>query len=189
MSRIGSRKAWLGLAAVGVTMALSSAAFACVSYTGTMRVTGSGGAGESVNIGNGRGMTFCPGYPKGKAKASSGGSVNVSMSKSPLDSCGLGTRLKAGTYVVGFLKTGAFTRSDVTDTSNKDGSRVRKGNCNSGATPLGTMTIDAAGKGSGTYTLPSDVGPKSGPTDEAAVCVMDFFTQGNSGNMTPLSII
>lgn len=191
MSRTGSRKAWLGLVAVAATMALGSTAFACVTYTGKLTVRGQG-LGESVNIGNGKGMTFCPGYPKGKAKAALGGQVSISVTKSPIDSCGEGRRLRAGDYLVAYAATGAYTRSDPYDTSNKDGSRVRKNGCSFVAGPtsrtLGTVTVDDLGKAAGTFTLPTDVGTKSGPTDEAAICIVDVRF-GNTGNIAPLTII
>ncbi|MEO7836592.1 MAG: hypothetical protein ABIS21_02985, partial [Acidimicrobiales bacterium] len=190
MARTGKKQAWMGLMATGATMALGSSALACVTFTGKMVVKGNRGIGEVTNVGNGQGMGFCAGYPLGKAKATLGGSVTVTVSKNPKEACNPGVRLPEGTYVVSYAVTGAFTRSDPTDKSNVDGTRQRVTNCNPSVgvnvRPIGTMSVDSLGKGTGTFTLPSDFGTVSGPTDEAAICVLDEFLEGNVGNQAPL---
>jgi len=191
MSQRSGKKVWLGLAAAGASVALTSTALACVTYTGRLTVRGIG-IGEVTNVGNGAGMAFCAGYPLGKAKAPLGGTVSVTVAKNPASACNPGIKLPAGDYVVSYAVSGAFTRSDPTDKSNTDGSRTRVTNCNPSVgpsvRPIGTMTVDSLGKGTGTYTLPN-FGTASGPTDEAAICVLDVFTKGNVGNQVPLTII
>ncbi len=193
MSRGGRSKICGGVVVAGVAMAVAGSALACVTFTGKMVVKGNRGIGEVINVGNGTGMGFCAGYPVGKAKATLGGTVTVAVSKNPRDACNHGVRLPEGTYVVSYAVTGAFTRSDPKDTSNDDGSRQRITNCNPSiginVRPIGTMAVDSLGKGTGTYTLPSDFGTASGPTDEAAICVLDEFLEGNVGNQAPLTIL
>ena len=190
MSRRNGRRAWAGLAVGGATIALTSSALACVAFTGKMVVKGNAGTGQVTAVGSGNGMSWCPGYPLGRAKATLGGSVTVTVTKNTWDTCNAGLRLAAGDYLVLYSISGAHGRSDPTDKSNADGSRPWIVDCYPPRPDqtrlIGTMTIDSVGKGAGTYTLPN-FGTVSGPTDEAAICLSDNF--GNAGNQAPVTMI
>ncbi len=191
MSQRSRKRLLAGFTTGGAALLLSSSAWACATFMGKMVVTGQG-TSMVTSIGtDSAGMTWCPGYPIGKAKAARGSTITVTVKKNPWDSCDPGVRLPEGTYQVNYSNGAAHTRSDPTDKSNYDGSRGWEIDCASPANPLntttlGTMTVDTFGKGSGTYTLPTS-GVASGPTDEAAVCVSDLI--GNNGNQAPVTIL
>lgn len=191
---------------IGAASALCSSAWACAVLAGKMVVSGNAGTGTVTAIGDGNqnDYAWCPGYPSGKAKATRGGSVTITVSKSGTLGCATGSRparLDAGTYNVNYLNGPAFTRSHKADTDNSDGSRTWRDHClyeddtildqvlpdtepEEGIVRIGTMTVNEFGKGNGTYAIPA-TGVTSGPTDEAAVCV---YARG-LGNMVPLTIV
>lgn len=188
----GRRGLWTGAVVGTVVLAVSSAAWACTVFQGKMVVTGNAGTGSVRVIGNGA-MSWCPGYPMGKAKSNLGGTVTITLSKAGIEGDGCvprKSRLPAGTYDVNYVNGAAFTRSDKKDKNNDDGSRDWIIDCMSPADPptltIGGMTIDDYGKGTGTYSLPP-FGQLSGPTDEAAICVSDRL--GNYGQQAPVSIV
>lgn len=188
----GSRKHLMaGFGMVGALLMLGSAASACAVFKGKMVVAGKGTSVVTAIGTDNSSMAWCPGYPLGKAKAARGGTVTITVSKNPSDSCDPGVRLAAGDYQVNYSNGAAHNRSGPTDKSNADGSRAWVIDCASPANPLntvtiGTLTVDSLGKGTGTYTLPT-TGVASGPNDEAAVCVSDMF--GNNGNQAPVTIL
>lgn len=174
-----------------IVIGLSSSAWGCTIFRGKMVVSGNKGTGSVTVIGNNGAMSWCPGYPMGKAKATLGGSVTITVTKAGLGACVPKTsRLPYGTYDVNYVNGAAFTRSDTTDKNNDDGSRDWVADCMSPADPpsvkIGEMAISDFGKGNGTYALPP-VGVLSGPTDEAAICVSDLL--GNYGLQAPVSIV
>ena len=191
MSQRSRKRLLAGFTAGGAVLVLSSSAWGCATFLGKMVIAGQG-TSMVTSIGtNDTSMTWCPGYPIGKAKAARGSTITVSVSKNPWDSCDPGVRLPEGTYQVNYSNGAAHTRSGTTDKSNYDGSRGWQIDCASPANPLntvtiGSMTVDSLGKGSGTYTLPA-TGVASGPNDEAAICVSDLI--GQNGNQAPVTIL
>jgi len=192
MAQRGRSPLLVGAVLAAAVMMVSSSAWACAVFKGKMVVQGNRSTNVVTAIGKATtGMTWCSGYPMGRAKATLGGSVTVTMSKNPVDACLPGLKLDAGTYQVNYANGAAHRRSDPADKNNKDGSRAWVIDCASPVNPLnttvlGTMSIDSNGTGTGTYTLPS-TGVVSGPTDEAAVCVSDV--SGNNGNQAPVAIL
>lgn len=155
-SLVGSRKrVMLGFGVVVSVMALAAAAYACTAYKGTFTVTPTGGTGSGVSsaVGNGTGMNYCS-TSWGATFASTGQAFNASVSAG---GCATAGQLKNGTYTVNYFPG---------DSSN---------DCmNPGGIPLGTMSVNSAGSGSGSYNLAHAV-PGSGQ-----ICVSDLTAgQGN----------
>lgn len=159
--RGGRRGLLLGSLAGAGALALSSSALACTVFMGKMTVVGNAGTGAAISIGNEESMSWCSGYPLGKAKATLGGSITVTVkkagihatdpsSRTPPAPAGAepckradgslvpgSSRLLAGSYAVNFYNgenpTG-FVRAGKTDTENYDGTRNWSFDCMSNTT-------------------------------------------------------
>lgn len=176
-----SRKGVLFTATVlAVVLALASAAFACTEFRGKMVVTG--GGGTSTVYGNGSSMgysTTCT--SSAGAKGSSGSSITVTVS-SASSTCNSKTLPQYNDYKVTFLLGAVYV----------SGSRKHDCMYNGGhpyTVPLGSMSVDSTGYGTGSYKLPS--GLTANKTGEwSGVCVSDpVYNPSLYGNQAPITII
>jgi hypothetical protein len=189
-----TRRGWLVVAAgvVAAALMVDSAAYACSYFRGTMTVTG--GGGTTTVVGSGKGMTYCRGYPKDSAAAPAGGAhgtsgSSITITVAPSSGCS-DAALGPDTYDVNFIQGKAYTYTvDATTHKRTYAARralscIVRGNGVSALTP-GSLIVPVGGTASGTFKLPTNL-TKSGPSDAAAVCVVDSF--GDSALQAPVII-
>lgn len=170
---------------------LSSAAFACTTFKGTMTVTGNAttgrtltnpGAGTSTAVGNpNAGMAYCTLTPGATAKAT-GGTVTVGV-VATTGTCASG--LVNGTvYDINYVNGRAFY--DPPNPNSPYGWQI---DCMSpigaGQVKLGQQTAASGGIPTATYNLPN--GSTNAANEDSAVCVSD--STGNIGNQAPVQIV
>lgn len=203
MARVGGHKRFItGFAAAGAAgLIFTSASFACTTFRGRMTIQGKG-TGIVTVLGNNGDMTWCPSYPKGKAKANLGGEIVINLYKAgPLgDGCvPRKSKLPEGVYDVNYTNKG-FTRTNIYDKDNTDATRQYSIDCMTILDPnrekrykvIGEIGVDAFGRGTGTFRIPTtdydgSPGVVSGPTDEAAICVSG--RDGRNGLQAPVTIV
>ncbi len=198
------KKVAFGAVALGTTLTLASAAFACTTYKGKMTVRNENTAigGTSEAIGSGSGMNYCQ-SPTGGAEAHPGvvGEDVVVVSVSP-QATGCVFQLPDRLYKVNFVNYGkvfskgkfidkpAFTISGTTYTRTYDCMTPN----DSGVVNIsGGHTMNVVnGSATGTYTIPTSttngtVRSNTAGTDASGVCVSD--NGAFNGNQAPLHIV
>lgn len=152
---------------------MTGTAFACTTFQGRFTVTPSApGSGSVTAVGNNSGMGYCGSGPSGNAQfATPGGGFSAVVAR---DDTGCnGSKLPAGLYTVTFSKGPSVNNNGVYDATIND--------CmNLSTNQLGTMVVDTAGNGSGSYTL-------TAPAGDAQICVSD--PTGGRGNQVPVKVI
>lgn len=175
-------------------MSLSSAAFACVIFTGRLDVTGANGA-TSTSIGArtnpSAGLQYCVPPTDGAASAPAG---TVTVSVSPADQCLdplTGTnQLRDGTYDVAFLgKAYSIRRGTLTQT---DQCFFPDNTTNTKLDAIGTLNV-SGGAGSDSFTIPANA-MRNGPNNRAAVCIREqvanpTFPSSAHGNSAAVTVL
>ncbi len=170
-----------------VMLGVTSAAWACTVFLGSITLQGNASTSTITFYGNGTGMGHTCLSGNGAA-ANSPGSVKVTV-RGINNSCGNHKLPSAYTYGVSFISNGF--NEDIFDTKRNcmwnGGHADRIPLFNSSGSS--TIAVDSTGFGSGTYKLPSGL-PKNSFPDEAAVCVSDKNTSPSTyGNAAPLAIV
>lgn len=186
------RKIWgSGFAAAAVMLVLASTAYACVLAKGTATVTGSVRASNTMT-GSGTSHAYCTGGgPTTSAAGPASSTVSASFAAS---TTGCVYQLSQGTYDVKLRNTPAAPATP-NGYKGSDGSSWTLGasmGCFSGATggtmytlSPPTMTVNASGTGSGSWTVPSGA-TSNGTTDASVFCVKN---QANSdGFLAPFRV-
>ncbi len=170
-----------------VVLGVTSAAWACTVFVGSITLQGNASTSTITFYGNGTSMGHSCLSGNGAA-ANSPGSVKVTV-RGINNSCGNHKLPSAYTYGVSFISNGFD--GNIYDTSRdcmwNGGHPDRIALFNSSGSS--TISVDSTGFGSGTYKLPSGL-PKNSFPDEAAVCVSDKNTSPSTyGNAAPLAIV
>ncbi len=187
MNRIRRRGAIFVTAVLMVVLGVTSSAWACTIFVGSMTVQGNASTNAITFYGNGKSMGHtCK--SGSRASANTPGSVKVTV-RGINNSCGNHKLPSAYTYGVSFISNGFD--ADIFDT-------VRDCMWNGGhpdtialfnSSGSSTLPVDSTGFGSGTYKIPSGL-PKNSYPDEAAVCVSDKNTSPSTyANAAPLAIL
>jgi hypothetical protein len=157
-----------------LVLGITSAAWACTVFVGSMTLKGNASTSSITFYGNGTSMGH-------KCKAGTGtsanspGSVTVTVRGTNTTNCGASKLPSSYTYGVTFISDGF--NGDIYDTSrdcmwNGGHSQSIILYNSSGSSTIG---VDSTGYGTGTYNLPSGLPANSSP-NEAAVCVSDKNT-------------
>lgn len=187
---INRKKLMFGVGVGAAVLSMSSAAFACTIFRGTMTVSGNGttsrspsGTSPSTAIGNNTGMGYCSLTPGATAKAT-GGTVTVQVLASSAP-CAVSTLTPNTAYDVNYVNGRAFY--DPPGPARVYGWQI---DCMSpisaGQVNLGSQTTDSLGNlASQTWNLPNGAVNASG--EDSAVCVST--PNGGNGNQAPVQIV
>ncbi len=179
----GKRPILISFAALAAAAALTSTAFACTFFKGTLTITGNSSTTSVTATGDGSNMGYSS-ITSGIAKASSGGSVKVSTGAVGTNKLPPSTQTR--TYQVNFYNSvypnsPGFTNHTTWKTDCMTG--------DAGGQLGSNVTIDNTGKIVGqpkTFTLPTGLTSDKAPA-ESAVCVSD--NSALYGNQAPLTIL
>lgn len=190
-----------GALAVGLALAMASAAFACTVFLGRMTVwgdadtngDGSGFDSRATVVGNATGMGYCSmsgyaySYPAGSNDIyirveAYGGSTNCPASKLPAtgsDPRGDGIKLD---YDVTYVNYGFYNSSLYRDCMAVGG--------HTSTVKIGDITVDSNGLGGGYYGIPDGAPAQDGTPYEAGVCVSDTnYSPSLYGNQAPVVVL
>lgn len=186
------RSTAIGFTTAAAVLSLSSAAFACVIYTGQLDVTGNGGTSTSIGarMNPSTGTQYCV-PPTDGAAAPAAGAVTVSVSPASicLDSAGK-NQLRDGTYDVAFLPRAYTVRRGAL--SQTDQCFFPDNTVNTKLQTMGPLSV-SSGSGSGQYAIPADA-MKNGPNNRAAVCIREqqaerTFPSSAHGNSAAVTVL
>lgn len=168
--------------ALALVMVLGGTAFACVTFIGTLDVTGHDGS-TSV-VGTGTSHAYCS---TGRPKTAAAGHLtdSITASVSPGTCSGTSYQLADGTYEVRYNNAKSYT-FDGTYWNMISGTGCFRSANSATTSTLGTMTV-SSGSGSWTGTLgdPAGVDYYPLPGEAANFCVGD----GTNGMLAPYRLL